>query len=210
MSADYLTAREACSRLGIKPETLYAYVSRGLVRSVAGEHGRLRRYLAHDVELLKTRHEARSGHAPVAAAALRWGQPVLDTAITAIDDAGLRYRGTNAIALAGAGTRFEAVASLLWNGTPGLPVPALADVAQLDAVEAVAGVIAKGESRLAALPSIVARLALADGARAGATKSRDVERAWTITSTFALAIGLPGPIARLRRAAKSTSIAQAT
>ena len=42
---EYLTAREAAALLGVKLPTLYAYTSRGLIRSVAGPKGRTRRYL---------------------------------------------------------------------------------------------------------------------------------------------------------------------
>lgn len=206
---DYLSARQACARLGIKPQTLYAYVSRGLVRSIAPDRGRLRRYLAHDIALLKTRHEARSGHAPVAAAALRWGQPVLDTAITAIGDDGPRYRGKSAIELARVGTTFEAVASLLWDGALGDPCRSFRADVRVGAVESVASALAKDESRIALLPSVVARMALADPARVAQTGRRDLDRAWTIASTFAVAVALPGALTQVRRAARATSVAEA-
>ena len=109
-----LSAKEAAARLGVKTQTLYAYASRGLLRRV-GE-GKLRRYLVEDVERLHTRQRARSGHGPVAAAALSFGEPVLDSSITAIDERGPLYRGHAAVVLATAGTRFESVAELLWSG----------------------------------------------------------------------------------------------
>ncbi|NUO47775.1 MAG: citrate synthase, partial [Polyangiaceae bacterium] len=103
--------------MGIRPATLYAYVSRGLLASLPAEgKGRSRRYLRDDVLRLKARHDARSGHAPVAAAALRWGEPVLDTAVGDITPAGPRYRGILAVDLARAGTPFENVAEVLWSG----------------------------------------------------------------------------------------------
>ncbi|HWA29526.1 MAG TPA: helix-turn-helix domain-containing protein, partial [Rhizomicrobium sp.] len=46
----YLSAGEAAAELSISPATLYAYVSRGLVRSEPAEGGsRSRRYRADDV-----------------------------------------------------------------------------------------------------------------------------------------------------------------
>ena len=48
-----LTAKEATALLGIKRDTLYAYVSRGLVRSVPGKGGKSRRYYRSDLERLK-------------------------------------------------------------------------------------------------------------------------------------------------------------
>jgi citrate synthase len=114
--SDLLDARGASRFLGVKVATLYAYASRGLVRSEAGVKGRGRRYVRSDLERLKQRGLARSGHGPVAAGALRFGEPVLSTAISSITPDGPTYRGENAIALGRAGHRFEAVAELLWSG----------------------------------------------------------------------------------------------
>src|SRR5215218_9060645 len=104
---DFLTAREAAGLLDVKLATLYAYVSRGLVRSVASEGRRGRLYARQDVEQLRARHDARSGHGPVAAAALRWGEPVMDSAITSITEKALYYRGRSAVGLAREGVAFE-------------------------------------------------------------------------------------------------------
>ena len=78
-----------------------------------GESGRPRLYALGDLERLRVRRDARTGHGPVAAAALRWGEPVLDSAITAITPRGPAYRGHLAVELAEQGTRFENVAELL-------------------------------------------------------------------------------------------------
>ncbi len=116
---DYLPASEAADYLGVKLATLYAYTSRGLVQSVPGPKGRARLYLKRDLERLRARRDARAGHGPVAASALRFGEPVLDSSITAIAwDRGPIYRGIPAIELAERDTPFEEVAELLWSGTP--------------------------------------------------------------------------------------------
>ena len=107
----YLSAREAAARLRVTPATLYAYVSRGLLRSEPGA-GRQRRYLAEDIEALQRRQVA--AREP-AAAALDWGAPVLESAITAITPAGPCYRGRDALALAREASVRE-VAALLWQG----------------------------------------------------------------------------------------------
>ncbi len=109
-----LSALEAARLLGVKPQTLYAYASRGLLRRTGT--GKRRRYLVEDLERLQLRQRARAGHGPVAAAALSFGQPVLDTRITDIDERGPRYRGHSALELAEQGRSFEAVAELLWSG----------------------------------------------------------------------------------------------
>src|SRR6185312_6059229 len=105
----WVDARAAAKLLGIDLRTLYAYVSRGQVHSVAGERGRKRLYAVEDLDRLKTRRDARAGHGAVAAGALRWGEPVLDSAITKITPEGPVYRGRSAIELAAAGIPFENV-----------------------------------------------------------------------------------------------------
>lgn len=109
-----VSAAEAAQLLGVKAQTLYAYASRGLLRRIGT--GKRRRYLVEDLERLQARHRARSGHGPVAAAALSFGEPVLDTRLTFIDEGGPRYRGHAALELAAQGRSFEAVAELLWSG----------------------------------------------------------------------------------------------
>src|SRR5687768_339058 len=115
--SETLSAREAAKVLGVKLETLYAYASRGLLRSVPAERGRGRRYPLSDVERLKARTDARTGHGAVAAGALRWGEPVLRTAISSIGSEGPLYRGHSAVELARGDSGFESVAELLWTGT---------------------------------------------------------------------------------------------
>ncbi len=119
---EWLTAAKAIRVLGVKRETLYAYASRGLVRSAAGPRGgRERVYHKDDLERLKTRSLARAGHAAVAAGALRWGEPVLETRVGTIGEKGPSYRGKDALALAREGARFEDVCVLLWEGAPFFP-----------------------------------------------------------------------------------------
>src|SRR5690349_18223397 len=91
--AGLLSSARACELLGVKPATLYSYVSRGLVRAVLPGRGRTRLYVADDVARLATRSAARRGHGPVAAGALRWGEPVLESAITSVAGGVLAYRG---------------------------------------------------------------------------------------------------------------------
>jgi citrate synthase len=92
----YLTAREAAGELGISTATLYAYVSRGLIRSEATGG--------------KRRDPAR-----VARSALDWGTPVMESAITLIADGRLYYRGRDAVGLSGS-CSLEQVAELIWTG----------------------------------------------------------------------------------------------
>ncbi|MCA9874154.1 MAG: citrate synthase family protein [Anaerolineales bacterium] len=113
----YLTAKEAARLLDVQVPTLYAYVSRGLIRSEETEgKSRARRYLAADVEALRTRKELRRDPAKVAESALHFGVPVLESAITLIEDGRFYYRGHDAIALARE-RPFAAVVSLIWTGS---------------------------------------------------------------------------------------------
>src|SRR3954469_4311514 len=111
---ELLDSRAAAKLLGVELRTLYAYASRGLVRSVRGARGLKRMYAREDLERLKARSSARAGHGAVAAGALRWGEPVLDSAITEITPQGPAYRGRLATDLAAQGVAFENVAELLW------------------------------------------------------------------------------------------------
>jgi citrate synthase len=111
-----LEARHAAALLGVKVRTLYAYASRGWLQSHRGQ-GRTKRYNRDDIERLKARRDARLGHGAVAAGALRWGEPVLESALTYIEpESGPFYRGRIARGLAREGVPFEAVSELLWTG----------------------------------------------------------------------------------------------
>lgn len=112
---NYLTAKEAAAALGISVQTLYAYVSRGLIRSEAGEgKSRARRYRQEDVAALQTRKELRRNPAKAAEEALHWGTPVLESGITLIENGRLYYRGQDVINLPDRHT-FADVARLIWQ-----------------------------------------------------------------------------------------------
>src|SRR5215211_3320143 len=112
----YLSAGRAAEELGVSLATLYAYVSRGMVRSEAVEGKRRnRRYRAEDVRRLKERKERRRDPDRVAEGALHWGTPVLESGITLIDGGGLYYRGSDVVDLAGKKS-IEEVAALVWAG----------------------------------------------------------------------------------------------
>jgi citrate synthase len=122
-----LTAREAAARLGVKIETLYAYVARGRLRARAanGSGGR-GRFPARDVDALVARKEERRDPAVAAARALRWGLPVVESAVSSTDGVRLMYRGRDAVKLANRAT-YEQVAELLWTGKLPLARPLWGD-----------------------------------------------------------------------------------
>ena len=106
----YLSARDAATELAVSPATLYAYVSRGLIRSEPGENPRSRRYRAEDVRGLKSRRAPMADGQGLKAADL----PILDSAISTITEAGSIYRGVYAVSLSQSAT-FEQAATLLWD-----------------------------------------------------------------------------------------------
>jgi citrate synthase len=108
------SAREAAETLGISMATLYAYVSRGLVRSEAGAgSSRARRYHREDIARLKEGKAQRRDPARAAARALDMGAPVLESALTLIAGERMHYRGRDAVVLTRTHT-LERIAGLLW------------------------------------------------------------------------------------------------
>jgi citrate synthase len=102
----YVTARQAARRLGVKTETLYAYVSRGLLHRFVASDGRSSLFSPWEIDLLASKSRHRYGTVDV----------VVTTSTTEVlDEGGLRYRGYEVAELAGLYS-FEEVAELLWDG----------------------------------------------------------------------------------------------
>jgi citrate synthase len=196
---DYLSRGEALRILRVKPQTLYAYVSRGFVRRVPQPVGRSSYYLREDVEKMRARSAARSGHGPAAASAMRWGAPAIVTAVTEITDRGPRYRDRLAIDLARANRAYENVAEYLWTGTlPDDPVGWRAEP-DLDIPEALGAVQAQLGARTAILKRLAATV-LALGALEGNLGDRLQSGGTPVTSARRLiramtgAFGYLGPL----------------
>jgi citrate synthase len=123
----WLTANEALARLGTKPQTLYANVSRGRIAAKPDpEDSRRSLYNAEDVERLAKRAHGRRSAETVATEAVKWGDPVLPSAVSTIVGGRLYYRGKDAVVLSRT-ERLENVATLLWGGDwhgPSAPQPA--------------------------------------------------------------------------------------
>ncbi len=115
--AAWLDADEAVEALGVSRATLYAYVSRGRIRSEAAPGGERRsRYARDDIERLLARSRERRNPEKAAEQALHWGLPILESAITLIADGHIYYRGHDAGTLARERSIAD-VAALLWTGT---------------------------------------------------------------------------------------------
>jgi citrate synthase len=138
---EWLGRSAALARLGVRRETLYAYVSRGRIaaRPDPGDP-RCSLYRAADIAALVGRRVRGRRHAAIAASAIAWGEPSIATSISTIDDGRLIYRGRDAVALAESAT-LEDVAALLWE-QPGIAFPANAAGVGDDAFVALAAVAA--------------------------------------------------------------------
>jgi citrate synthase len=110
----YLSAREASAELAISPATLYAYVSRGLIRSEPSPDTRTHRYRAEDIRGLKERRAP--SPEPRGLRSFDADLPVLDSSIATITEDGPIYRGVNCVDLAQTDT-LEHTATLLWDVT---------------------------------------------------------------------------------------------
>lgn len=210
--SEYVDAPAALALLGVQASTLYAYASRGLIRRAPGPDGRRRLYHRADLERLRARHDARSGHGPTAAAALRWGEPVLASAITAIDPLrGPLYRGEAAVALALADRTIESVAERLWAS----PTAERSAAARWRA--AARSAARPGPGYAAALPrrghpharmaALITRAALDDDDRFDAPLVEELSRGRRIMHLLvhALAPRSPGPSSGRRRGSPPAS-----
>ncbi len=139
--AHYYSAMQAAARLEVSRQTLYSYVSRGLLRAYPGDSHRERRYLVAAVDQLATRRS--SARSPVRAVrdALSWGLPVVESSICTIDAGHLYYRGKDVVSLIDTHGA-EEVAALLWQCpkqdafAAGTPVSAKTPAGGRDAISA--------------------------------------------------------------------------
>ena len=101
-----ISTRDAAAKLGVKVETLYAYVSRGLIvaHQVDGERGSF--YDPAEVAALAQKGRATEKRQPL----------TIESSITLIEAGNYWYRGHDPRALSGTAT-FEQVAELLWGAT---------------------------------------------------------------------------------------------
>ena len=169
---------EACTRLGVRPQTVYAYVSRGKIE-VTSDPADTRRslYRAEDVATLAKRKQAGRKHETLATNTLFGAEPSIPTAISTFVRERLYYRGTDAVSLAETATLEEA-AQLLWDSAQSVD---LSSTAQMDkpgrvaAFMALAELAARGHSTHGRMTRVlhvegqglVGQLANAFGARPG-------------------------------------------
>ncbi|MFE2584152.1 citrate synthase [Streptomyces sp. NPDC059378] len=105
-----LSTKEAAELLGVKPETVYAYVSRGQLGSRRQPGGRGSTFDAKEVEALARRNRRESGGTSGSGSELS-----VRTRITLIDKDRYYFRGVDATELA-ARHSYEEIAEWLWTG----------------------------------------------------------------------------------------------
>ena len=112
---EWLSRDEALATLGVRPQTLYAYVSRGLIeRRAETADPRRSEYRGDDILMLTKRRARGRRTASIAASAMAWGEPVIPTRISTVAHGQLIFRGRRAAELADHAT-LEEVAALLWD-----------------------------------------------------------------------------------------------
>jgi citrate synthase len=116
MGEGWLTTAEAAERLGVKPATLYAYVSRGLLTRERAPDGRTSTFDPAEIDRLARPGRPRRGRRPAT-------DLVIPSALTTIAHGIPWYRGLPVPDLAGSRS-FEEVASWLWTGRFPDPAPA--------------------------------------------------------------------------------------
>ncbi|MQY27140.1 citrate/2-methylcitrate synthase [Nocardia aurantia] len=171
MAEQWLDTAAAAHRLGVRPATLYAYVSRGVLRRHYDPQLRRSLFDPADIERLARRGRPRRRPAPTEIA--------IESAITELGDDRPYYRGLDALELAGT-DRFEGVAEWLWTGDrrdtgPWTPRPeglAAARLAQLHLPDAT--------PIFDRLPIIVSTLAIGDPLRT----RRDPESVGTLARSL--------------------------
>jgi citrate synthase len=115
---EFVDADAASILLGIKPQTLYSYVSRGLVRVAPKQGTKKSQYFLEDLEEAKLKGRRVSIPRQASEQVIHIGSSfVLHTAITAISADGPIYRGRLAVDLVRQRRCFEDCAELMWSGT---------------------------------------------------------------------------------------------
>jgi citrate synthase len=178
--ASWLPMDEACRLLGVRPQTIYAYVSRGKLEVMTDPaDSRRSLYRTEDVAGLAKRKLAGRKHETLATNALFGSEPSIPTALCSFFRGRPHYRGQDAVGLARS-ANLEAVAQLLWGANQPADFSSAAPTGlgksgRVAAFTALAGLAAVGHSTRGRLTpvlhhegqSLVGQLANAFGARPG-------------------------------------------
>jgi citrate synthase len=195
-----LTAPQAADRLGIKLDTLYAYVSRGRLRSVMVPGTRERRYRSEDVQALL---DARSGTRLPANPDPEALMPVISSSICLIENGRFYYRGQDAICLSDRAT-LEEVARLLWLDEAASELAYPSGPSQSGSAASISGLVERCQIRLTALGD-------EDLSALDLTRARVARTGWRILGelTACIAPTLPSPDPIHRRLAAAWRLSEA-
>lgn len=203
--ASWMSMDEACGLLGVRPQTIYAYVSRGKLEVMTDPADTRRSlYRAEDVAGLARRKQAGRKHETVAANTLFGSEPSIPTALCAFFKGRPYYRGCDVVALARTAS-LEDVARLLWDtggavdfSSPKAPVKA---AVKAPAKRSVARQ-SDAPGRVAAFTALAGLAAVGHSTRGRLTRVLHTE-AQGLVGTLADAFGArPGPEALHRRFAQ--------
>jgi citrate synthase len=182
-----ITAAEAAARLGVKRETLYAYVSRGLIESRTLD-GKTSTFDPAEVDaLVRTRNRPRAGRLETS----------IVSSLTHVADQRPLVRGHDLVRLALDGAGFEAVASLLWTRRLE-PAPGWHTAAErLESLEAVQKALPDDAPLLDRLRASVVAASAADALRHDVSEAAVVRTAPPLVAAMvdALPARRPGPAA---------------
>lgn len=189
MADDLVPVTDAAHMLGVKPATVYAYVSRGLLDTTR-RPGDRRSWLARaEVDAFARRRGARpiAGSSPAPG-----GEPT--TRVGEIDHDVLRYRGRDATELARS-LPWERVAELLWTGAPDEPPAATADAARVAAIRALQEAMPATALPLDRLKATTTLLGASDPLRYDLSRPAVLAAARTLAPAFveALPASCPDP-----------------
>ena len=179
-----LTARQTADRLGIKLDTLYAYVSRGRLRSVMVPGTRERRYRSEDVEALL---DARSSPRPVHSSDPEALMPVIGSSICLIENGRFYYRGQDTVGLSDWAT-LEDSARMLWLDDKVSDFADVSGPSRSGNAGSISGLIERCQSRLITLGD-------EDLAALDLTRARVARTGWRILRELAACVApaLPSP-----------------
>ena len=147
---------EALARLGVRAETLYAYVSRGRVeRRPDPADPRRSLYSATQIDALARKRERGRHASDIAASAFAWGEPAVATSIATVLHGRLIYRGVDAVALSEHAT-LEVTSTLLWRAGAEVRLPRATHNAETGteaAFVALASIAATGVTTMSRTPA---------------------------------------------------------
>ena len=171
---EWIDREAALTELGVKAQTLYAYVSRAQIAVKPDPADpRKSRYRRSDIDRLVAKQKRGRRQSAIAENTIHWGEPLITTAVATIHQERLIYRGVDAVTLAEHAT-LEDVAALLWSADEPINFMGLAPAGK-DPYAALAGMMANAHPLIGRAPArwradasdAVSTLATALGARAG-------------------------------------------